>query len=206
VVGLKTRRWFLPETPDVLGMLCEQAAVTVEGIEALVEWARGDTAKAGVVRDCEHRADSSKRELRLALTIAFSLPLEAEDLFVLSGGLDRVLNGAKDAVRESEVMALPPDEAIAAMAGYLLEGVRDLGVAFACLGTDGAAATDAADRAVKSQRRLERVYRTAMGALLEVDDLRLVMGRRELYRRLARLSVGVTDVAERVWYAVVKEA
>jgi hypothetical protein len=36
--------------------------------------------------------------------------------------------------------------------------------------------------------------------------LREVMGRRELYRRLSRVGDGIIDVAERVWYAVVKEA
>ena len=66
--------------------------------------------------------------------------------------------------------------------------------------------TGTADRAVKSQRRLERVYRRAMSALVEVDDLREVTARRELYRRLARTSEGLIEVAERVWYSVLKES
>ncbi len=49
-------------------------------------------------------------------------------------------------------------------------------------------------------------YPLAMATLLEVDDLREVMARRELYRRFSRLGDGVVDVAERIWYAVVKEA
>ena len=32
------------------------------------------------------------------------------------------------------------------------------------------------------------------------------MGRRELYRRFSRMSEGVLEVADRVWYAAVKEA
>lgn len=196
----------MPETPDVLGILREQLAVTSEGMEALVAWARGDASQADVVRDCEHRADERKRAIRLTLTTAFTTPLEAEDLFALSGQLDAVLNGAKDAVREAEVMALVPDQPMAEMAELLLEGVRHLGRAFDTLGSDSAAATAAADAALKSQRQVEKVYRRAMGELLEVDDLRQVMARRELYRRLARLADGLTDVAERVWYAVVKEA
>jgi len=43
-------------------------------------------------------------------------------------------------------------------------------------------------------------------ALMEVDDLREVMSRREMYRRLSRIGDLVHIVAERVWYAVVKEA
>lgn len=203
---LKLQRWFLPETPDVLGMLRAQLAVTIEGMEALVRWAHGDPSAAEIVRECEHRADDHKRDLRLALTTAFTTPLGAEDLFTLSGGLDAVLNGAKDAVRESEVMALAPDQATAEMAELLLEGVRHLGEAFDRLGSDRAAATEAADAAMKSQRQVEKVYRHAMGELLQLDDLREVMARRELYRRLARLADGLIEVAERVWYAVVKEA
>jgi len=204
-----TRRWFLPETPDVLGMLCEQAAVTSEGLRALAEWGRGDPRGAEVVRACEHQADEHKRKLRKALTVAFTTPLDAEDLYVMSERLDAVMNGAKDAVREAEVMALAPDEPVAAMAALLAEGVDHLADAFRRLG-DGkrdrrSDATDAADEAVTRQRKLEKVYRAAMSALLEVADLREVMARRELYRRFSRISQTLVEAADRVWYATVKE-
>ena len=203
---MSRRRWFLPETRDVLGMLGEQTAITVEGLEALGAWARGDTAKAEVVRDCEHRADERKRELREALTTAFTTPLEPEDLFALSRGLDAVLNGAKDAVREAEVMGAAPDTAMAAMADELVAGARKLAEAFSALGTGGrGGATEAADAAVRSQRQLEKIYRAAASALLEKTDLREVTARRELYRRLARTGDQLVDVAERVWYAVLKQ-
>jgi uncharacterized protein Yka (UPF0111/DUF47 family) len=162
------------------------------------------------VRDKEHEADEVKREVRAALRRAFITPIGAEDIYVLSERLDAVMNGAKDAVRESEVMALRPDDATGAMAGLLAEGVRHLADAFARLeahaddGGDGA--TAAADEAVKTGRQLERVYRKAMSALVKEDDLREVMGRRELYRRFSRISEDVGEVAERVWYASVKEA
>ena len=45
-----------------------------------------------------------------------------------------------------------------------------------------------------------------MSALLRVTDLREVMARREVYRRLSRIADLVRTVAERVWYAVVKES
>jgi uncharacterized protein len=210
VVGVKRSSWFLPESPDVLGMLGRQAAVTVEGMAALVAWAGGEPEAAQRVRDCEHRADDTKRELRRALTVAFMTPIDAEDLYVMSERLDAVLNGAKDAVREAEVMAVEPDEAVAAMAALLADGVGQLAKAFGRLDPDSrsdseASATDAADVAVKTQRQLERVYRQAASALLEVQDLREVMGRRELYRRVSRISETLTEAADRVWYATVKE-
>jgi uncharacterized protein Yka (UPF0111/DUF47 family) len=200
-------RWFLPNIPDVLGMLREQTAVTLEGMEALVSWANGDSDAASRLRECEHLADARKRELRVALTVAFSTPLEPEDLFELSRGLDGVLNNAKNAVREAEVIQMAPDAPIAEMAAEITEGTRQLAEAFAALGRGASEeATAAADRAAKSQSRLERIYRDAMSALVAVDDLREVAGKRELYRRLARTSDDLRQVAERVWYSVLKQS
>ncbi len=207
--GSKRTHWFLPETPDVMGMLCAQAAVTMEGMDALIAWASGDAGAVAVIRDAEHRADDRKRELRLALRDAFTTPIDAEDLYVLSSLLDGVLNAAKDAVRESEVMAIPADKDVLAMARLLADGVRHLAAAF-----DGLAErrrgpvqpTEEADAAIKAQRQVERVYRAAMSSLLHVADLREVVGRRELYRRFSRISDVVVACAERVWYALVKEA
>ena len=59
---------------------------------------------------------------------------------------------------------------------------------------------------MKSQRNLEHVYRAAMSALLEIDDLREVSARREIYRRLARTSDQLIAVAERIWYSALKES
>ena len=198
-----SRRWFLPESPDVIGMLREQAAITVEAMEALVAWTQGGAGAADRVRECEHRADERKRALRQALTVSFTTPLEPEDLFELSRGIDDALNGAKDLVREAEVMGVEPDEAMAMMAALLVEGVRHLADAFANIrATD---ATEPADAAVKSQRRLERVYREAMSALVKDADPREVAARRELYRRMSRTSDEIVDVGERVWYSVLKQ-
>jgi uncharacterized protein len=203
---VRHQRWFLPESPDVLGLLRRQLAVTVEGMDAFAAWAAGDAAAADKVRACEHRADAAKREVREVLRAAFVTPLEPEDVFALSRGVDWMLNHAKDTINESDVMACPPDDALAAMAALLAESLGHIGEAIERLGSGDADATEPADAAIKAERRLERAYRAAMGALLEVDDLRQVMARRELYRRCSRMGEGAADVAELVIYAVVKEA
>ena len=89
------------------------------------------------------------------------------------------------------------------MATLLAEGARHLAEAF--VGIRGTNATEPADAAVKTQRRLEHVYRDAMSALLEDGDLREVAARRELYRRMSRTSDDLVQVAERVWYSVLKQ-
>ena len=44
-----------------------------------------------------------------------------------------------------------------------------------------------------------------MSALVEVSDIREVTARRELYRRFARTGDELARVAERIWYAVLKQ-
>ncbi len=200
--------WFLPQSADVLGMLREQAAITVEGMDELVAWARGEDAAAERLRHCEHRADKSKRELREALTDGL---LDA----ARAGGHLRALarhrrnpqrrqehrrRGGGDArprpTRRSPRWRLSSPTARGSWhrRWQLLEA------------DDRAAATDAADRAVKDQRHLQHTYRAAMSALVEVEDQRELAARRELYRRLARAGDELVAVAERVWYSVLKES
>jgi len=201
-------RWFLPETPDVVGMLCSQVETTHEGMVAFAAWARGDAAQVETVRELEHQADEKKRALWRALRTAFVTPLDAEDLFVLSAGLDELLNGVKDTTREAEIMAIAPDHALAEMADLIVEGVGHLGEAFQVLNEKDhdEKATAAADATVKCVRLIERVYRRAMPTLFEHAEIKEALGRRELYWRLVAVSEQMRAIADRVWYAVVKEA
>jgi hypothetical protein len=198
--------WFLPESTDVVGLLRRQVRVTIEGMNAFAGWAAGDDDAAGLVREREHAADESRRELHRALRAAFITPLEPEDLFAISRGVDRILNQAKDLVREAEVMGCPPDAPTADMAALLADATRSLDAAVARLEHKSEDAIDPADAAIKSVRQVERVYRNAMAELLGEDDLREVIARRELYRRCSRMGDSVVDVAERVLYAWVKES
>ncbi len=200
------KHWFLPKNPDLIGLLREQSAITVAGMRALVEWADGVPGAGDGVRAYEHRADDKKRQLWGELRDAFSPPIDAEDLYTLSSDLDEVLNASKNLVREFEVMRLEPDPATHEMTLLLAAATQHLADAFARLGKQEGDATECANAAIKGARGVEHVYRAAMSTLLEVDDLREVMARREAYRRLARIGDHIHAVADRVWYAVMKEA
>jgi len=203
-------RWFLPETPDVVAMLHTQTGLTIAGIDALVRWADGEVAAADDVRRLEHEADGAKRILRAALRDAFTMPIDAEDLYTLSERLDALLNAAKDTVREADVMTVAPDAAMAKMAHEVAVGVHHLAAAIDGLGgrDDGIIdkAMVEADAGIKQSRRLEHTYRKAMSALLDVDDLREVAARRELYRRFDHLGDLLAQIGDRIWYAAVKES
>lgn len=203
---MRARGWFLPHSPDVLGLLRRQLAVTIEGVDAFATWAGGEASAANTVREAEHRGDAAKWELLGALREAFVTPLEPEDVFALSRGIDWILDYARDLINESDAMASPPDAGIAEMAGLLVEATRDLDGALAALGSSGEEATEAARAAIKAERRMEHVYYRAMAASLEVEDRSERIARRELYRRCSRIGEVVIDVAERVVYAVVKQS
>jgi hypothetical protein len=200
------RRWFLPDTPDVLGLLRHQVAVTIKGVDGFVAWAAGDASAAQAVLNTEHDGEATKRELLTALRAAFVTPLEPEDVFALSRGVDRILTSARDLVKESEAMDCPPDARIAEMGRLLGTSLRHIDDAIARLGSDGDEATASADAAITTERQLESAYYKGMGGLLEVEDRSERIARRELYRRCSRIGETVVEVAERVVYAVVKQS
>lgn len=203
---MSPRHWFLPETPDVLGLLREQVRITIEGVDAFAAWAAGEPRTASELWEIEARGDAAKREVLEALQRAFVTPFEPEDLFSLSRNVDWILNGVGDLVGEAEVLECGPDPGIAEMAQLLAKAVRELEVAVVELDSSADQATAAADRAIELARRLERAYYRGMASALKIEEREERIGRRELYRRLARIGETVVDVAERVVYSVVKES
>lgn len=200
------KHWFLPQRPDVMATLAEQAETTVAGAEAFLAWAGGDQAAQQRVRTHEHRAEELRRTLAGQLRRAFSTPVDQEDLFTLSERLGAVLTGLRNIVGVADGVAVAPDAPIAAMAEEILGGVRHLRAAIDGLTAPGDAATSGADDAAAAEHRMERIYRDAMRGLLEVSDLREVTSRGELYRRTLEIGERLKRVADRVWYAVVKES
>ena len=204
---MRLTHWFLPEEPDVVGLLRTQLAITIEGLEAYVEWADGEETAAQRMADAEARGDIAKRELMAELRAAFVLPFEPEDVFALSRSIDWIIDLACDLVAEAEVMKCEPDPGIAEMARILVGGVRRLDEAVATLGEDGGdPTTERAEAAIQSEHELEAAYYRGMAALLDVEDRGRRIALRELYRRSSQIANVVVDVAERLMYAVIKQS
>jgi uncharacterized protein Yka (UPF0111/DUF47 family) len=206
VAGVSRSRWFLPDSPDILGGLREQAAITREGSEVLAEWASGKGARVEKLIAIEHRGDAAKRALLDGLREAFVTPIEPEDAFTLSRGIDWVLDYSRDLASEADAMGCEPDEGIAEMTGFLAEAARRLEKAVAALGRDDEDPNLAADSAIRAVREMEHRYYRGMAVLLEVEERRERIALRELYRGCERIGSAVTDVAERIVYASVKQS
>jgi len=200
------RRWFLPDSPDLLGQLHSQAEIVREGLESFAAWAGGDEAAGDALLATRQRADEAKRALLDEIREAFVTPIEPEDLFTLSRGLDWILVYSRDLVGEARALANAPDARLAKMAGLLRDAVEHICTAIAQLGKDGDQATAEADEAIEQVRRGEQAYYAGMAELLRIDTRNERIASRELYRRCARIGEEVVDVAERIVYSVVKES
>ena len=200
------RHWFLPETPDVVGLLRAQVAITIEGLDVFALWAEGDQAAEHALALADVRGDAAKRELLVALRAAFITPLEPEDLFALSRSIDRILSSSLEVVAEARVLQCKPNGGIAQMARLIGQAMRSIDEAIALLTADHAGAIAAADAALAAEKALDDVYHQGMAALLDADERSRRISGRELYRRCARIGDLVVDVAERIIYAVIKQS
>src|SRR5271155_2667928 len=95
------RRWFLPESPDLLGLLVEQGDITVTGMDTLCAWSKGDPSQSAVIRVIAHQGVLASRTVLTAVKRAFVTPVSPEDIYAISERLDGVLNGAKNLIREA---------------------------------------------------------------------------------------------------------
>jgi uncharacterized protein Yka (UPF0111/DUF47 family) len=201
---MNRHHWFLPDEPDVLGLLDAQIAQALGGLDALIAWAGGNPTAAARVREAEHEGDVAKEAVMRAASEAFVTPIEPEDLFALAQGIDWLLSRGRDLVNEATAMGVAPDERMEAMVTLLRDSLREIGEALASLPGDPDRATTAANAAIKIERSLEQSYYDGMAALLDNTDQRDRIARRELYRNIARIGDAEVLVAERVIYSVMK--
>jgi len=198
-------KWFLPRRPDVLGLLRDQAGVTLAGLEAFALWSRaGDEAAADRVRELEHHGDEKRRALLEALVEALVTPIEQEDAYELSERIDEVLDRAKDTVRTAQALAWRPDASAGEMGGHAHESFEHLVGAIGKLGDRHARPQDDAELAIKQARRIEHGLRDGLSALRPAGDPWALSSTIAVYRGYSTLGESLLRVADRTWYSVLK--
>ncbi len=198
-------RWFLPSSPDVLGLLRNQADVTTRGLEAFARWSTtGSETDARAVRDAEHEGDDLRHEVLQALSSALTTPIEQEDAYALSERIDEVLDRAKDTVRVAQAFEWRPNEHTAAMGARIEEATRHLNDAVACLATKGEHPGDHAELAIKAARSVEHGLLEAFAALPRDGASWDRTAAIEVYRGYSDIEHALLRVADRTWYAVLR--
>jgi uncharacterized protein Yka (UPF0111/DUF47 family) len=205
------RRWWrrilLPAAPDVLALLVAQGEHSASGLDAFNSWSHGGGPEAAAaLRTARHAAHAARRELLETLQAALSTPVDQEHLYILSERIDRVLNEARNALREAEILGWTPDSHAGMMGDRLAEGTQALVAGFGLLTKDPEAAGRQSDAASEAVRHVERDYREAVVDLRKVNDLRAVMTAQDVYRRYLRVAEAIVAVADRLWYIVLRGA
>lgn len=201
----RLRERFFPPAPDFFAMLAEEAQQVAYGTGLLVEFMQhGDPEVGEQIKQREHDADHTKARNLHALNEAFSTPIDREDLYRAIVNLDEILNYCKTTVHEMDELGLIPDKACLEMAMHIKFGADALARGFAQLARAPGSAAEDADHARKSERKVERAYRQALGALFQGDDYLHMFKRREIYRHLSNAADRMANCANTLHDIVVK--
>jgi hypothetical protein len=187
-------------------LLCGHAMKVLAGMEALEQWCEsGARERCQTVRDLENEADELKLDLEKKLVEAFVTPFDREDIYDLAYSLDEIINAAKAVVREMEALQVHYDGSLMReMVSTLVEGTRCLKRSFETLEDDLQEAANQATLARKSDNRFSRTYRAAMRELFSLDDFKIVLKTREIYRSLLVASERIDAVGEKLLHIIVK--
>lgn len=199
-------RRIFPKPINFDELLKNQVQYLLEATRDVVAWGQtGDDEYRVKVLEIESLADVARRELSVAAGQAFITPIDREDLDDLSRGLDDVVDGLRDVVRDAHALEVAPDDAIRQLCRTLSEGVKNLSEAVELL-KNATVAQEKAQQAKHSAHEFENAYVQAMKALFQREDVREIIKVREVYRHLGNCAVQVADTAEILTHALIKIA
>ena len=205
------RNWFKKRQNIFIQLLHDQAALTLEGMEALTKYfTTRDPAAADLLTRKEKEADEVRRIFIDELNRTFITPFDREDLFALSRTIDDVLDYAYSTVSEMDILQVEPTSYMQRMASLLQDAANELLQAVDRLENHPRVSTEHAQRAKALENRVEGVYREALADLFRnVEDIQHVvnmMKLREVYRHLSNAADRGDEAANVIADIVVKIA
>lgn len=203
------RKLFKKRQNIFIKMIHDQAALTLEGMDALKEYMSGsdhDSAARLVAKEKE--ADEARRVLIDELNQTFVTPFDREDIFTLSRTIDDILDYAYSTVNEMEILKVQPTPYMLRISSLLRDAAYELLMAVNCLQEHPRVSNDHAQRAKALENRVEDVYREALADLFSgVEDIAHVVKMlklREVYRHLSNAADRGDEAANVVADIVVK--
>ncbi len=113
------RSYFKKRQSIFIKLIHDQAAFTLEGMEALKAYMAEDPSAAERLTAAEKQADEARRILICELNKTFITPFDREDIFSLSRTIDDVLDYAYSTVTEMEVLKVKPTSFMLGIASLL---------------------------------------------------------------------------------------
>lgn len=146
--------------------------------------------------ELEEAGDEIRTALLRELAAALTTPIDAEDLYRLSGALDDVLDNLRDFALEMDIYDAEPDQRFVAPLDALLQGLDELGGAIGQL-EHGVAEVAGPARAAKKANDAREAFHHEMGVLLQAEEVSMRSLRdRELLRRLDVAGLRLADAAD----------
>lgn len=202
------RNFFKKRQSIFIKLIHDQAALTLQGLEALKAYMAEDTAAAERLQTSEKEADEARRILISELNKTFVTPFDREDIFALSRTIDDVLDYAYSTVTEMEVLRVKPTAFMQRIGALLRDAGYELLMAVDRLEHHPEVANEHAQRAKTLENRVEDVYREALADLFSgAEDIKHVMKMlksREVYRHLSNAADRGDEAANVIADIVVK--
>jgi uncharacterized protein len=192
-------------------LIHDQAALTLEGMEALKAYMVGqDQEAAKILAAKEKEADEARRILIDELNRTFITPFDREDIFALSRTIDDVLDYAYTTVTEMEMLKVKPTAFMQRIASLLRDAAAELLLAVDRLEGHPGVASEHAQRAKALENRVEDVYREALVDLFtggeDIKHVVKMLKFREVYRHLSNAADRGDEAANVIADIVVKMA
>jgi predicted phosphate transport protein (TIGR00153 family) len=205
------RIFFKKRQNKFISLIHDQAAFTMEGLEALKSYMENqDSAAAATLTTKEKEADEARRILIDELNRTFVTPFDREDIFALSRAIDDVLDYAYSTVDEMEILKVEPTAYMQRIASLLKDAAYELLMAVERLEEHIGVAGEHAQRAKALENRVESVYREALADLFseakDIEDVVKMLKMREVYRHLSNAADRGDEAANVIADIVVKVA
>jgi predicted phosphate transport protein (TIGR00153 family) len=203
------REFLRPRQDNFLRLIAEQAAKTLQGMEALEEYMRNNERDAAArVIQAEKEADELRRILVDELNRTFVTPIDREDIFALSRAIDDILDYGDSTVEEMAILDISPNKHLHRMASLLRDAANEIHLATLRLKDHPSVAYEHAMRAKALENRMETIYREALADLFsgpaECERIVRMLKLRELYRHLSNSADRGDEAANVITDIVVK--
>lgn len=192
-------------------LLHDQAAATLEGLEAFLSYVKNPTSEASAaVKMKEKEADEFRRILICELNKSFVTPIDREDIFALSRSIDDVLDYAYSTVTEIEMLKIKTTSIMEQIAELLRDSANEILMAVDRIQDHPSVANEHAQRAKALENKIEDLYRESLAELFSgAEDIKHVikiLKYREVYRHLSNAADRGDEAANIVAGIVMKIA
>jgi len=189
--------------------LCGQAALTVSGLDALIDYMNKPSDKnAQRIHRLEQDADEARRILIDDLNRTFVTPIDRQDIFALSRAIDDVLDYADSTIMEMEALSVRPNNYLVRMTTLLRDAAEEIRLSMERIENHPAVANEHAAKAKALENRMEGVYREAVGDLFRgpknVEHVVEMLKLREIYRHMSNAADRGDEAANVISDIVVK--